>query len=98
MNAAVAFSAMAEKQVENIALNLADRSRKAAREFLNEVDARALQLAQFPESGAVYDDEVRRVFVRGATYSLIYEFDDAQMIVTILGCFHNKSDPMSWRF
>lgn len=98
MNAAVIFSMRADKHVQNIALQLAERSRRTAREFLNDVRSRVEQLAQFPESGHVYDDDVRRVFARGGSYSLLYEFDDTQNIVTILACFDNRSDSANWRF
>ena len=98
MSATVIFSVRAEKHVENIALELADRSRRASREFVSEVRTRVEQLAQFPESGHVYDDETRRVFVRGGLYSLLYEFDDVANVVTIIGCFNNRSDAAKWSY
>jgi plasmid stabilization system protein ParE len=97
MSASVVFSARAEKQVESIALNLADQSRKVAREFVKAVDVKVEQLAQFPESGVVYEEEVRRLFLRPQPFSLFYVFDDLQNTVTIVACFHHRSDPGSWR-
>jgi len=96
MSAFVAFSARAEKQIENIALDLADHSSKLAREFVNAVDAKIEQLAQFPESGAVYEDEVRRLLLLRSPFSLFTIFDALQNAVTIIGCFHDRSDPQSW--
>ena len=98
MNATVVISVRADKHLSNIAQTLADRSRRSAREFLNEVEARIEQLAEFPESGAVYDEEVRRVFVRGGLYSLLYLFEDTQNVVTVVGCFDNRSDEASWSY
>ena len=98
MSAFVAFSARAEKQIENITLDLAERSPNAAREFVNAVDSKVEQLAQFPESGAIYEDDVRRLLLLRSPFSLFTVFDAAQNTVTILGCFHDRSDPQSWRY
>lgn len=97
MSASVVFSARAEKQVENIALNLAEQSRKAALEFVKAVDGKVAQLEQFPESGVIYEDDVRRLLLRPTPFSLFYIFDDAQNTATIIACFHDRSDPGNWR-
>ncbi|RYX84169.1 type II toxin-antitoxin system RelE/ParE family toxin [bacterium] len=86
------------KQVENIALNLAEQSRNAALEFVKAVDVKVAQLEQFPESGVIYEDDVRRLLLRPAPFSLFYIFDDSQNTATIIACFHDRSGPGNWRF
>jgi len=98
MSAKIVFSRRAKAQIQNLAGDLADQSSQAAREFLDALDIKAEQLAQFPESGQVWEDDVRRMLLRRVPYSVFSIFDDTRGVVTIIACYHDKSDPTSWRF
>ncbi len=98
MSATVLFLRRAEKQIEDITQELAERSSNSVRDFWDAVDVKVEQLAQFPESGVMWADDVRRLVLRRAPYSLFSVFDAARNTVTIIACYHDRSDPTSWRF
>jgi len=97
MSAKIVFSRRAKAQIQNLA-GVANQSPKAAREFLDALDVKAEQLAQFPESGQVWEDDVRRMLLRRVPYSVFSIFDDKRGVVTIIACYHDKSDPQGWSY
>ena len=98
MNTTVVFTRRAKAQIRTITRDLAGRSPQGLQRFLDAVDVRSEQLAQFPESGRVWREDVRRLLLLRAPYSLFSIFDDTQNVVTIIACYHDQSDPANWRF
>lgn len=97
MSAFVIISSRAQKQIEDIDSEVQSRSQERADEFLEILNAKVEQLSQFPESGAIYRGKIRRLLLIRFSYSLFYIFDVGQNTVTIISCFHDRSDPQTWR-
>jgi len=97
MNASVNLTSRAQNHIDAIDSEIETRSPRRADEFLNVVNTKIEQLAQFPKSGAVHRGNIRRLLLLRFPYSLFYTFDATQNAVTIIACFHDRSDPRTWR-
>ena len=98
MSATVVFSRRVKTQLRTITRDLKARSPTAARDFVDALDAKMQQLAEFPESSQAWEDDVRRMLLGRVSYSLFSVFDTTSNIVTIIACYHDQSDPESWRY
>ena len=97
MSATVVFSRRVKTQIRTITRDLKGRSPQAARDFVDALDAKTKQLAEFPKSSQAWEDDVRRMLLGRVPYSLFSIFDATRGVVTIIACYHDRSDPGSWR-
>lgn len=67
--------------------------------FLDKVDERIEDLAQFPLSCAIAFRDVRKARLSGFAYVLLYAVREEQgePYIVVLACVHERSDPQTWR-
>jgi plasmid stabilization system protein ParE len=73
----------------------AERSRRAAEAFLNELDRAARQIAEHPEQFPAFEFGTRRIVLHKFPYVLVYRESDTG--VEIIAVAHGRRRPGYWR-
>lgn len=84
----------AVEEAEAAARWYAERSRTAAVEFSNEVDAAESAIAQFPEAWPPFDHNTRRYLLRRFPFNVVYRVEPERIV--ILAIAHASRRPGYW--
>jgi len=71
------------------------RSAGLSADFLRAVDVAVASVLRAPEQYPGVHQEMHRALLRRFPYSLVYSFDEEELVV--LGCLHWRRDPERWR-
>ncbi len=71
------------------------RSAGLSADFLRAVDVAVASVLRAPEQYPAVDEEMHRALLRRFPCSVIYSFDDEELIV--VACLHWRQDPERWR-
>jgi len=89
------FLSPAEREYLEVLQYYSLQSVELGRAFIDDVE-HALDLIElYPQIGAPFDGDKRRLLLRRFTYSLIYQ-ERAEGVV-VAAVRHNRQDPDSWR-
>lgn len=87
------FSALALADLEDIAAYIERDSEDAARRVVNRLEELCFSLREFPELGVMSEiPRVRKLFVPGLPYKIIYEIVRKTGTVVILRVYHDAQD------
>ena len=71
------------------------RSAGLSADFLRAVDVAVASVLRAPEQYPRVHEDMHRALLRRFPYSLIYSFDDEELVV--LACLHWRQNPERWR-
>jgi plasmid stabilization system protein ParE len=71
-----------------------ERGADLDRRFLDAVEAALAAIGEHPGRGRVIDAGIRRLLIRGFSYSIFYTVDDNEAVA--LACLHGARSPRVW--
>ena len=83
------------EEAEGAADWYAERSRRAAEAFLNELDRATRQIAEHPERFPAFEFGTRRIVLHKFPYVLVYRESDTSL--EIIAVAHGRRRPGYWR-
>ncbi len=85
----------AEEEITDAFRWYEDKSPGLGSEFMRALDASLSFVQRNPTASSVVHKKMRRAVLRRFPYSVIYLFENNQIIV--LACFHASRDPKQWK-
>ena len=70
---------------------------KLGSEFVRAIDSAISKIGTDPFAYPVIHRQTRRILLRRFPHRLFYTINQEQQIISIVGCFHGKRDPKTWR-